>query len=748
MDRTALRSMLLLGFLGALLPAHAGIRQGADLSRKISFSHPAARASVLLKDLSKETGVPLSASVRMADEVLIVKVKDVPIKDLLAKMAEAADAEWRPLEGGYELGRPSTLQNAAEREERQERAAAIQARLSEAVGKIAGLPAFTQAEANKMAEEQEKAINDWRKSIESGGRAVNNLTRDDTPSSRAVVALLDSIGASALATLPKGRRVVFSTSPNRVQYALSNKARQVVSDFVASQRMLSTANQQLKKDDTRQFFVAGTNGGDLGPGDPSLGIGKAILSVTHANNVLRAELIVADTNGQTLASGMYTLATVVSPGDTAKSADPAKEKIELSDLAKEYVKLTRRDTPTGGVRTVQGSMMVVVNGSSITLGSNPGEKTVALSDALRARLIRPEEFDPQGLVPEEALTSVSNARGENLVACLPDSAIMPITWAFATDVDMNTLMTRVLPNNGVQVKEENGWLTATPRFPTSSREQRIDRVAYGKLLRTMNGQRLVRLGQLADFVKAQSKTVDLGDYDGVTMRLINAPAASDAMTMLSQPDMLRFYASLTRQQRDVLEAGGVVTVANLGAPQTQPLFDEVFQSPAGPQPKGEAGAQYVRYTGTRELGQERTEMLPGGLPPNGSVQVRLERSPAAIGKDVNGGTVLMTPDQIASRMFQSERADLAPFGQAPKINTYEPVLQTKLTFQFDFGTAQMQRLLTDTWIENTNGAVTYDRLPADLRAKVDASFQTMKSSLGGVRIAAPAVRTNQIPPKP
>src|SRR4051812_31235563 len=89
--------------LGCVLLTPIGHAQDAD--RNVSFAMPATRASVLLTALGPKIGANLSTSGHMENEVLLVKVKDVPVKDLLAKIAEAADGEWRQEQNGLRLVR-------------------------------------------------------------------------------------------------------------------------------------------------------------------------------------------------------------------------------------------------------------------------------------------------------------------------------------------------------------------------------------------------------------------------------------------------------------------------------------------------------------------------------------------------------------------------------------------------------------------------------------------------------------------
>src|SRR5690349_18513079 len=100
-------SRLTLGlFLGCLLTAASA----QDLAKKITFACPAAPAKSLLRDLTAATGVPMDAAPTTANDVLVVKVKDVTVDQLMKRIAQAVDGEWRLVGDTYRLERSALTQ--------------------------------------------------------------------------------------------------------------------------------------------------------------------------------------------------------------------------------------------------------------------------------------------------------------------------------------------------------------------------------------------------------------------------------------------------------------------------------------------------------------------------------------------------------------------------------------------------------------------------------------------------------------
>ncbi len=90
---------------------------GKNLTEKVSFSVPAARLENLLPELGKAVGVPMEAETATKDEVVLVRVKDMPLQTLMAKIAEVSGAEWEEKQGVYRLGRSIDLLRKQERAE-------------------------------------------------------------------------------------------------------------------------------------------------------------------------------------------------------------------------------------------------------------------------------------------------------------------------------------------------------------------------------------------------------------------------------------------------------------------------------------------------------------------------------------------------------------------------------------------------------------------------------------------------------
>jgi len=730
-----------------------------DLDRKISFSQDAARASVLLPALGRAAGVGLSATTRMGDEVLIVNVHDVTLRDLMAKIAQTTQGEWKPLGDGFELSRPSSLQTQVERAELDARAKLIQAKLDFAAGRLAKLPEFTAAEAERMALEEQKANENLVKSFNEGsfestirvfGRSAGSGS--GTPAERGILAILGTIGAGSLATLGDGQRVVFSSGPTRMQRPFPGRAHDLITRFVKDSLLYSAAKKRKEPDEAAQIQIATAGGGEVGTGNPALGIGRSILTIQRQGTALRVSLIAADPNGASLASGEYTLSLDNASSDGANINNNGP-KIPLSPLAAEFAAAVKPVAASTGSFTVGSAIMVMDSDSSsirLSIGDT-GVKQIPISDALRTRLLNPEKNDPQSLTVTEGLNAVAASKKANLVADVSDDAIMPLTLALGAGKTVDAFFKQSCPDAGITFEEKDGWLLAMSKTAVEARSRRLDRSAVGRALRGLDSQTCLRLNQLCAFALAQPKPAQGEDYDGTVMNLINAAGATDALGQLGQADVLRFFGSLSQAQQDGLLAGGTLSLSNLPPTAMAYLSSEVFQSQMGPNRKmpQATGPNFIVPGLTQPLAQERTEYLPNGVPAAGNVHFKVDRQPGALGMDAEGKLAIYGADALASRLYQDEHGNIAPFGNAPKLDKFLPASQTLLSLHFEFPLlAEMDRSLSDTLIDRSNQAVSYDGLPAELKSKIALNLQKMKSTFGNMKFdflgGAPA---KTIPPR-
>ncbi len=99
-----------------LLLAAAGTCLSQD--KNVTLQLGAGRIEKLLPEIAKAVGVQLLSTVQTKDEVLVIKVKDVPGSKLLEKIAETVNGTWQKEGDALRLIRTQSQLSAEAQEER------------------------------------------------------------------------------------------------------------------------------------------------------------------------------------------------------------------------------------------------------------------------------------------------------------------------------------------------------------------------------------------------------------------------------------------------------------------------------------------------------------------------------------------------------------------------------------------------------------------------------------------------------
>lgn len=727
------RSSLLAGLLCL------GVGASAQ-DRAITLSLPASRASVVLDEIGKQAGIPLSVTNKLADNAVILNVKNVPFNELLQRLSTALNGEWTKKGYGYDLVTSSSLDLKAQRAHLQYDADRIDKYLLHQSQRLAKQPAFDQAAAEKLAEAQDAMA---RGMNGEGGFTVPVSNSENDPAGRLFAAMATVLGADSLATVPENGRVVFSTQPNQMQKNLPPRVTDVVRTYLREQKMVQSARKEATNTIENRRIVMTSGALQTGNGNPDLGVGRVMLAVARSRGMLHFDIYIDDPNGASIAHGRSPM--VINLGPTPEATPASKdEHIPLSPLAAEFAKMTteRSLATPGNFRRVA---IVTVNTFGFT-STPPGAEAPPVSAELKARVLDPLKYDPQSLGPTEAFQAAAKARQENLLAVLPDSAILPLNRSLAKGVSVADFLATSAPLAGITVREADGWLTATAADPTAVMSSHVHRPALRKVLQALDTKQTVPLEDLVNFAVRQPKVVDTAGYDGFAMRLVNPSGATDALNTLSDPDMLRFYNALSAEQRKRLANGGKYRVGDLGN-AVEYLSRMYYQSTGGPFMFSTPGIGYTTRNAIGSLEQnERTLLLPNGIPSDTVVAMQFQRQPVALCYDKFGGSIV-NPLSLASRLYAAESPAFAQFETGGKIERYVNGNQDVFDFQFTFlPNLSMNRTLTDTSLDDPKGGGGYDSLPAAFRAQTDQTLAKMRSSLSGMKIQFAGPRP--VPAKP
>jgi len=714
----------------------AATASSQDFGKPITFSAPASRAAVLLPELAKSVGFELKTTAQTEDEVLLIQVKDVSIRDLMDRIAKAANAEWRKEGKGYRLIRPTTLSRKAAAKEAAQRTQLFKEFLALESADVKAVPAWSQAQAQALAKSVTTLLADPDRQMtapreyQDAERSIQKLS----PITGAICALLNQIGASDLAAVEPSQRAVFALHPTAMQIQLNGQCRQIFEQYAANQRQY--AEEVAKLEPAAGPQRARRRMADLptlAPGNPALGIGQALLILSQSMGRvfgrgvgIQATIIVADTNGATLASGSTMLFRQV-PDPSIHFSNDRENPISFGPLAKEMNAAIQSQAFGPGMDEMPRVMSQIpgVDGTvAFTSKISFGAPRKPLSADLRSKMLHPDLFDPLSIVVGEELTSASANLHFNLVADLPDSCaqhLESLAQGFNASVGAAALFNYHCPESGLDVQQSNGWVVISPSEPNAAEYQRVNRVALAKLIRALDEKGAVSIDDIATFALSQEKPVVPYDVDGKFLQTVCGSAGKKAVTALRQPDVLRIYGTLNSGQRAAMLASASISIDHMTVDQKKWLADDIFNSNDGPRLlENEASGPTPRGfdpNSTPSVLDERTQILPNGIRTNGQLQFKTSVEQGLCGHEqASGLSGYVNCADIAARMYQKDRPEL---GTPIYYDTFRPATRQKVSFMFRLEpSVVLARNIESTSIDMNASEVSFDNLPTDTKKKV------------------------------
>jgi hypothetical protein len=712
----------------ALLCAAVGVRgQDSPLQKAVSFSAPPHRAEKLFEELSERVGVRLATAPQTAGEVLLIHVRDVPLHELMAQIALSASAEWREEEGLYRLVRPAALA----RREAQEEAR----RQGEWIREVT-LRAVSQFREKPMTLERAREV--VAAASDSTSPMVQRLNvASDTPAARALVALVHALDPVQLAQMGRHERVVYSTSPTRMQLPFPQQAQPVLQQFLRDQAIYNQVEPvegrvagSFSVHQSGNGFSLSSGDKDRGPGRTDSGIGLALLTIRRINQQYMIGFIALDGKGLPIAAHESSL-MVHGPPEKVEVQDPRADRVEFTPEALAYFQLIdhRLSGPRGSMST--RFAMGPFQGVNFELGWRQAFDPRHLTAELRQKLLDPVTFEPLSLGFGEPLIAVADSEKRNLVACLPDIFMIRGAYRFKRGIRID----EVIPFSstfGLQLRRSEGWLTFLPNNPASARAARVNRESLRTLIRAATTARVVSLDAFADYASNIGESAGQS-IDVPLLRVFN-PSAATTLERLRFDNYraLRFYAGLGPSHRQVVRTGGSITVANLPPASRQALQELIFF---------DLQAFHVTASGSSLHNQEllpffgmlpqfeRTVVMPNGLP--GNIEIRYQPSVEAIAyaydPKLEVGEVLKA-ETLASDMFISTDGELtADFGTPPTYSLYAPARRYTYTIQIMIDEKRPATIrLTDDLIDPSARLQGFDTLPAEFRSRVLAAVEYLR----------------------
>ncbi len=731
--------------------------QDDALQKKVSVSYPAMTAKNLMAALQKETGVPFSTAPQTSNDVLLLSVKDVTVQQLMDKIAEADGAEWVKDSQGYRLSRSQGLSNKQDREYLQARVEALKASLNKVLNPSA-------SGAGSKGGQTPPPDGIFTVGDVSGGgmqefKMPTQRKLNETPVGRALLSILSKMNVNELATIGEGGRVVYATSPTRVQRNLPSAALPALQNFAAEHQKYVEAQRNAQTEVERNkviFLGAGAQTSNELKG----GVNKFLLVVqrSYDSDYLSIQLLVADGEGNIAASASTGITGDIIPKVTPFNPAEGEKPIELTPEAKLHAALmTHAGGPTFGntmmISTSSGGGMATFTAKAVGVPLNEPAAKPKPTAELFGKILEPEKYDPLSFAVSELVAGLG-AEG-NLVAVLPDTLLMQLSQRAATPTKPTDLKNLLVSGMDVNIASANGWIKVTPQFLSISRFKRSDRLIGGQLLRSVNRQKTMTLDDSASFAAKRGTALSHSHFEIPYLNVVNQQAGStmEGMSPFNW-GMLKLYGTMDVQMRRNMLNEGQVRASSL-SPEQMAIFDRmVYDDMQGPiyrapnseqqrQPnrqRGEMTETVMAFAsgpglfglGAGKLMNERTEFLPNGVPGDTMLNLKVNVRESVLASTADGQqSQYMSADDFAFQNWLASKTDMKGNIDLPRWEKFIPSKSTDLMFNFFFSPqVRMDRYLQDNETVGQALAVPFNQLPASFQSAVKAATERLQQSDG------------------
>lgn len=663
----------------------------------ITITVRAAPLKEVCRRLSEASHQQLEVRGKLREEPLILKLTGVPSKAAMDKIAEVADAAWtKNGETSFVLARTPAQEKAEYAAHIAVRSAAIKASIDKAVvGAHLDEPLDTKSLIGQLR--SRKAINDAKpqdglsySELPSAGAAKTKL-----PQYRCLLRLLKSIDPRVLAGVDPEGCLVFSSKPTQMQLPLPERARQVLATYLGERNLMIAAAAQTPG------VLAGMSGfspdekNAVKPWD-----GKGFVTVkvirNESSNLVEASMNVYDSQGSPLVREGFGAVSSLRWDPVTFLNDPV---VILSPESKRV----HDALVWGNSSQMVGGQMKKLDGYS-----PPDKATVGL-------LVECEKHDPLSFTLSDALIETADANGVNLVA-LPDDSMNYAEFGPKGQRKANDFCAAISQRTAFKIS--GGWLAVTPIDRYDTRLRRIDRGAMATYLKSRLAKGITDLDAKAALALAQPF---LDQWSFVATH--EAALGPKVFDYSEDRKALRFYASLTPEQRGGLIDGGSLHSIDLSEFQRSILQDWVFNSPYG-------RLAIVASPGRTALGSaaqsEPTTGAGKGLLQPFAITAKATTTPTALCYwETN--VLPMAPDNLAINMVRHYYPDAGelPF---PEPGAYREGASRTITLQvaFEPNLAAIARIM-GLDVDMSQPTVGYEALSADFRARYEEELANQKA---------------------
>lgn len=647
----------------ALIAALLMTGQTADLDKMVSLSTFGTTVQGAMQQLSQASGVPIEVHPAAANEVLVINVKEVSMRQLLDKVAKVTGNKWMDASGTIRVV------HDAEREEK------------------------------KAIEDRQGMMENLRQARE----ILNQLTRkqkigtgedswDWEPDANFLFLnrVIQTIPNAAFNMAATQERYVLSTSPYRGQGTLPNIDRRLLDAWVAEVNQAfadenAAGNEEEDFSDSPEYqqYLERMEElyGKRPKREPLKDLNKIIVAITPypagKDGSFNVALKVLDSRGRTVLQSEeslhpdyirdnYGFPPRIEGEGTAPAQATEEEMSPSGEGDESWLPAWPSDAQPLQLGPISKQMLAM--SKQMFAPTPPSGDQTQMLDILR----QPDQYEPLAYPLGEALHFSAGVSQKNLVACLPDT--FGFSYSMQELKDVRSLRRQV---HAFEDDAEKEWWVISPFDISESKKDRVDRPSLAKFLsQTANG-RTPTLDESAAFAFANPTA----EENGVAQTRLQLLAGGAFQTLFGESswDMLRLYGAMSTAQRGALRRGERVSVGSLNAAAKGILTDMISgarlapyddskppQAPTLSSMFGDNGNPWA-YMIPRV--DEPSEILANGLSPQGYIVAAVEEGPCLLAQEntlMGGGGAFGPLETAMFRQFMAQpqfAAEMQNFNQ-------------------------------------------------------------------------------------
>jgi len=692
-------------FLAAVLAlSFCVIASAQDFTKPVTYTARAIPLRLVLDALIKQGGVKLKVTADMEEEPLILKVKDVPLKSVMDKMADVFAADWVDHNGFWRLERSEEKIAKLKESIILARTKAIEHSFEELRASEAKYPALTSTSSDLLV----GSLYSSAKKYQAGESVDDTASLDlyaQTPIARFTRRVLLAMDPRELASIPIGHRAVFSTKPNAVQQGLPEGTTALFKQFDNDFALFNESLQKVVPANERGL-MAGFSMVSKKP------VARVIISNQPfpGDETLSLEIRLVDENGDEIVEGSQNLGTTIEDWvggqyDYAKLRQEAqKTGFELGPIAKEIAPHT--------------------GPASNNLRVLPKEVVDILLDPVR--------HDPLSIATSDLLIGAADLEKENLIALPSDNCeYYALNSSRMGKTSLAAFRAVAERQANVSIESGDGWLVVKPHDPVATALERIPRAALQTFLTDVVTQGYISLDSAANLLASGS--MELRD-DLATREAGYLHPGAESHALGGMPGMVRFFGALSDQQRDGASRGTLKLHMSdfdndqraIATSMVYDAFNQMQQFYEQPDPSLSSNPHLI----------DRTDFLPDGLTTDMVVEVSDASTSAAFVDQTqySGGNYVsaIPQDVLAQFLAQSEHPDLFPITNPSKINGLKGGTQRRVTITLKQGNKVISQSINEDH-PSDGMMMTIDQyiasLPKDDREKLEAAIATIVSRM-------------------